>query len=89
VVDVAYDNPMDSVVFKLMEGKEDNAVKVAESLGFKRVATLPNFVKDHQGYGAKVSQPGNHGAAIGKLAGMVAAAFKLRCQVPAGTFTVS
>ena len=45
-VDIAYDNAMDSVVFELVEGKEDNAIKVAESLGFKKIATLPKFVKD-------------------------------------------
>jgi L-amino acid N-acyltransferase YncA len=46
LVDIAYDNALDSVIFELVEGKEDAAIKVAESLGFKRVATLQNFVKD-------------------------------------------
>lgn len=46
VVDIAYDNAMDSVIFELVEGKEDDAIKVTESLGFKKVATLKNFVKD-------------------------------------------
>lgn len=46
VVDIAYDNAMDSVIFELVEGKEDDAIKVTEGLGFKKVATLPNFVKD-------------------------------------------
>jgi L-amino acid N-acyltransferase YncA len=46
VVDIAYDNAMDSVVFELVEGKEDDAIKVAESMGFDKVAALPNFIKD-------------------------------------------
>jgi RimJ/RimL family protein N-acetyltransferase len=46
VVDIAYDNAMDSVIFELVAGKEDDAIKVTERLGFKKVATLPNFVKD-------------------------------------------
>lgn len=46
LVDVAYDNAMDGVFFELVEGKEDGAIKLAEKLGSKRVATLPNFVKD-------------------------------------------
>ncbi len=46
VVDIAYDNAMDSVVFELVEGKEDGAIKLAETMGFTKVATLPNFVRD-------------------------------------------
>jgi RimJ/RimL family protein N-acetyltransferase len=46
LVDIAYDNAMDSVVFELVEGEEDSAIKVAEGLGFKKIATLTNFVKD-------------------------------------------
>ncbi len=46
LVDIAYDNAMDGVVFELVEGKEDGAIKLAEKLGAKRVANLPNFVKD-------------------------------------------
>jgi RimJ/RimL family protein N-acetyltransferase len=46
VVDIAYDNAMDSVIFELVEGKEDDAIKVTERLGFKKVARLKNFVKD-------------------------------------------
>jgi GNAT superfamily N-acetyltransferase len=46
VVDIAYDNAMDSVVFELVEGKEDNAIKVAQGLGFRNIATLPSFIKD-------------------------------------------
>jgi L-amino acid N-acyltransferase YncA len=46
VVDIAYDNAMDSVIFELVEGKEDDAIQVTERLGFKKVATLKNFVKD-------------------------------------------
>lgn len=46
LIDIAYDNALDSVIFELVEGKEDAAIKVTESLGFKRVATLKNFVKD-------------------------------------------
>ena len=34
------------LVRELVEGKEDGAIKLAEKLGAKRVATLPNFVKD-------------------------------------------
>jgi len=48
VVDIAYDNAMDSVIFELVEGKEDDAIKVTQSLGFKRVATLKRFVKDKE-----------------------------------------
>jgi hypothetical protein len=45
-MDIAYDNAMDSVGFELVEGEEDSAIKVAEGLGFRKIATLPNFVKD-------------------------------------------
>lgn len=46
MVDIAYDNAMDSVVFELVEGKEDSAIKLAEAMRFTRVATLPGFIKD-------------------------------------------
>ena len=49
LVDIAYDNAMDSVIFELIEGEEDNAIQVAERLGFKKIASLPNFVKDLEG----------------------------------------
>ena len=49
VVDLAHAKGLDSVVFELVEGTEDNAIKVAERLGFTRVATLPNFVNDMDG----------------------------------------
>ena len=40
---------MDSVIFELIEGEEDNAIQVEERLGFKKIASLPNFVKDLEG----------------------------------------
>lgn len=46
VVDIAYDNAMDSVIFELVEGKEDGARNMTEGLGFKTIATLKGFVKD-------------------------------------------
>jgi hypothetical protein len=49
VVSIAYDNTVESVIFELGgEGKEDDAIKVAEGLGFEKVATLPDFVKDRE-----------------------------------------
>ena len=49
VIDTAYLYNLDSVVFELVEDKEANAIKVAEKLGFTRIATLPSFVKDMEG----------------------------------------
>ena len=46
VVDIAYDNAIDSVIVELVEGREDDAIKVTKRLGFKKVATLKQFVKD-------------------------------------------
>ena len=49
LVDIAYDNAMDSVIFELVEGKEDDAITVAKTLGFQELTSLPNFVKDLEG----------------------------------------
>ena len=49
VVDIAYDNAMDAVIFELVEGKEDNAIAVVKSLGFQELTSLPSFVKDPEG----------------------------------------
>lgn len=49
VIDAAYQSGLESVVFELVEGKEDDAIGVAERLGFHRIATLPEFVKDMEG----------------------------------------
>ena len=49
VVDIAYDNAMDGVIFELVKGKEDNAIAVVKSLGFQELTSLPSFVKDLEG----------------------------------------
>jgi L-amino acid N-acyltransferase YncA len=49
LVDIAYDNGVESLVFELIEGEEDKAIEVAERMGFTRVATLPRFSKDTEG----------------------------------------
>ena len=54
IIDVAYDNALESVVFELVEGKQDDAIKVAERLGFAKVAALPGFFKDLQGKDRKL-----------------------------------
>jgi RimJ/RimL family protein N-acetyltransferase len=48
-IDIAYDNAMESAILELVVGREDEAIRVAERLGFTRWATLPNFVKDLAG----------------------------------------
>ena len=45
----AYENGLDRLVFELVESKQDNAISVARKLGFDKVATLPNFVRDLDG----------------------------------------
>ncbi len=49
VVDIAYDNAMDGVLFELAKGKEENAIAVAKSLGFQELTSLPGFIKDLEG----------------------------------------
>lgn len=49
VVDLAHAKGLVSLFFELVEGKEDTAIEVAARLGFRRVATLPNFVTDMDG----------------------------------------
>jgi GNAT superfamily N-acetyltransferase len=49
LIDIAYGRAMDSVILELVENKEDKAIEVALGLGFTRVATLPNIVRDTQG----------------------------------------
>ena len=49
VVDIAYDNAMDGLIFELVEGNEDNAIALAKSLGFQELTSLPSFVKDLEG----------------------------------------
>ena len=52
MVDDAYEhNAIDTVVFELVLGKEDNAINVAERMGFSKVATLSRFAKDLEGGG--------------------------------------
>jgi GNAT superfamily N-acetyltransferase len=46
LVEIAYDNGLDNLLFELVEGKEDDAIRVSERLGFTRVTTVPNAVKD-------------------------------------------
>ena len=49
VIYIAYDSGLDRVFLELVEEKEDNAIKVVESMGFTRVATLPRFARDMAG----------------------------------------
>ncbi len=49
VIYIAYESGLDRVFLELVEEKEDNAIKVAESMGFTRVATLPRFARDMAG----------------------------------------
>ena len=48
-IDIAYDNAMESVILELVVGEEDEAIRMAERLGFTRWATLPNYAKDLEG----------------------------------------
>jgi L-amino acid N-acyltransferase YncA len=45
----AYDSGRDRVFIQLVAEKEENAIRVAEMMGFERVATLPGFAKDMAG----------------------------------------
>ncbi len=47
--DIAFDNGLERVVFELVEGKEDEAIEVAQRLGFTRTAVLLDHVKDMEG----------------------------------------
>jgi len=49
VIDAAYHSGLDSVDFQLVEGKEDDAIRLAEWLGFEKVAIIPRFAKDMEG----------------------------------------
>jgi ribosomal protein S18 acetylase RimI-like enzyme len=49
LIDIAYGRAMDSVTLEVVENKEDRAIEVALGLGFNRVATLPNLVRDTEG----------------------------------------
>jgi len=47
---IAYDSGLDRVFLDLVEGKEDKAIRVAEMMGFTKVATLPGFARDITGH---------------------------------------
>lgn len=49
LVQVAYSSSLDSILFELVEEKEENAINVAARLGFAKVATIPNNVRDTEG----------------------------------------
>jgi L-amino acid N-acyltransferase YncA len=49
LVDIATDSGLDSILFELVEEKEEDAIKVSERLGFTKVATIPNNVRDIDG----------------------------------------
>lgn len=49
LVDIAYDHGLDSLLFELVEGKEDTAIQVSERMGFARVATLPILLRTWSG----------------------------------------
>jgi L-amino acid N-acyltransferase YncA len=46
---IAYDNKVDRVYMDLVDEKEAGAIRVAEMLGFSKVATLPGFARDSAG----------------------------------------
>ncbi len=46
---IAYDRGQDRIFMQLVEEREDNAIRVAEMMGFQRVATLPGFAKEITG----------------------------------------
>ena len=49
LIDAAYDDGFERVIFQLVGGKQDNGINLAERLGFTRAETRPDFVKDLDG----------------------------------------
>ena len=45
LIDLAYDNSLDRVIFELVEGKQDRAIRHVEGLGFIRVQTRSRYVQ--------------------------------------------
>ena len=50
LIDIAYDHHLERVIFKLVEGRQDEAINIAENIGFTREATLYNHIQDMDGY---------------------------------------
>ena len=50
LMDIAYDHRLERVIFQLVEGKQDEAMNIAENIGFTREATLYDHIQDMDGY---------------------------------------
>lgn len=50
VVAIANENGLDRVMFEAVEGKEEQAIKTAEAVGFVKVGVLPGHAKDLDGH---------------------------------------
>jgi RimJ/RimL family protein N-acetyltransferase len=49
LVEIAQDSELESLVFELVAEEQAAAIRTAEDLGFVRLASLPNFVRDIHG----------------------------------------
>jgi len=49
LLELAYSNQMEKIVFELIPGQEEAAIRVAREIGFKTVAVFRNHVRDISG----------------------------------------
>jgi len=50
LLEIAHENDLERVTIELVADEEDAAIKAANWVGFSRVGTMPNFVRDSTGH---------------------------------------